>query len=120
MNRRQIRAGWRARLRGQQSDRVAPFPPPAVMQAARLSVHIAELHMQSFQRSDALRIADGLKQELSLLLAREGVPQTWLHDSSVDSIKLADLRLRPAGRPQVIAQRLAQALVQTRDWHSRK
>ena len=119
MSRRQTRAAWRARLRQQEPTRVAPRTAPRTAPSttptasapARISLHIAELHMQSFGRSDAMRIADGLKQELSSLLAREGAPQPWLRNSRVESMKLSDIRLRAASKPQTISQHLAQALM---------
>ena len=98
----------RSRLRRSQC---AKFPP------THISVHIAELHMQSFRRSEAIRIADGLQHELSSLLASEGVPQSWLHSSNVEAIRLNDIR---TGKPQIIAQHLAQALVRTKEKDGRE
>ena len=115
MSRRQVRAGWRARLRRQ--EQAAPQPVRKILAPAHISVHIAELHMQSFRRSEAIRIADGLQHELSSLLASEGVPRPWLHSSNVEAIRLNDIR---AGKPQIIAQHLAQALVRTKEKDGRE
>jgi len=110
MSRRQVRAGWRARLRRQ--EQAPPQPVRKILAPTHISVHIAELHMQSFRRSEAIRIADGLQHELSSLLASEGVPQPWLHSSNIEAIRLNDIR---AGKPQIIAQHLARALARTKD-----
>jgi len=114
MNRRDIRARWRSRLRRDSSitsigrnsrhGRATALP-------AQVSVTVQELHLRSCSRSDAMRVADAFRQELGIMLAGGEIPAFWSQGAALDTMRLNRMTLRPGARPQQVGEQLAQALL---------
>ncbi len=118
MSRRQTRSTWRKRIRAESTLGAGPAPgfarAPVHMPAA-VTVRIGELRLQSFSRSDGLRIADALQQELSSLLTDRGVPEFWLRSQTIERVKLDDVCIRSGARMQILGEQLARALLRAGD-----
>ena len=115
MSRRQVRARWRSRLgaaaRQGVSSPAAFLRPSAPVHVAGVSLRIEELRLQSFSRRDGLRIADALQQELSSLLARDGVPASWFRGQALEQVRLGDLRFPPGAKAHALGEQLAGVLL---------
>jgi len=114
MNRRDIRARWRSRLRGNSSVASIgrnPRHDGATALPVQISVTVQELHLRSCSRSDAMRVADAFQQELGIMLAGGEIPAFWSQGAVLDTMRLNRRMLRPGARPQQVGEKLAQALL---------
>jgi hypothetical protein len=119
MSRRQTRALWRRRLRGESSPGPA-LAPRRRLPVAAVSVRIDELSLKSFSQRDGRRIADALQQELSSLLAGGGVPDAWLRGQPIERAHLSDIRIRAGAKAQIVGEQLARALLRAGDGSQRR
>ncbi|HYI96149.1 MAG TPA: hypothetical protein VEX68_21575 [Bryobacteraceae bacterium] len=102
MNRRQRRSEWRDRFR-------RPQPP-----RPNVSLCIDELRLEGVPSGDRLRVADGLREELRTLLGVHGVPEAWVARRAMDRVGGPELTLNPGTRPQVLGEKLAGAVLNSK------
>ena len=80
------------------------------MMTKNIELHIEELVLHGFAPGDRYRIAEGVEQELSRLLADRGVPQSLAQDGEIASVDGGSIEVAQGSRAEAIGAQVAQAV----------
>ena len=80
------------------------------MTPKNIELHIEELVLSGFAHGDRYRIAEGVEQELSRLLADRGVPQSLAQDGEIASVDGGSIEVAQGSRAEAIGAQVAQAV----------
>lgn len=80
------------------------------MRPKNIELHIEELVLHGFARSDYRDIGEAVKSELSRLFTEQGVPPSLERGGRIDSLKDGDLKITPGSNAEVIGARVARAV----------
>jgi hypothetical protein len=73
-----------------------------------IKLHIEELILQGFDRSDRFRIGAAVQSELTRLLAEQGVPYSLSQGGEFNRLDGGTFNMAPNSRAEVIGTRTAQ------------
>ena len=80
------------------------------MMTKNIELHIEELVLHGFAPGDRYRIAEGVEQELSRLLADRGVPQSLAEGGEIASVGGGAFEVVPGSRAEVVGAEVAKAV----------
>ena len=80
------------------------------MTPKNIELHIEELVLSGFAHGDRYRIAEGVEQELSRLLADRGVPQSLAEGGEIASVDGGAFEVAPGSRAEVVGAEVAKAV----------
>ena len=80
------------------------------MMTKNIELHIEELVLHGFAPGDRYRIAEGVEQELSRLLADRGVPQSLAEGGEIASVDGGAFEVAPGSRAEVVGAEVAKAV----------
>jgi len=80
------------------------------MMTKNIELHIEELVLHGFAPGDRYRIAEGVEQELTRLLADRGVPQSLTEGGEIASVDGDAFEVAPGSRAGVVGAQVAKAV----------
>jgi len=80
------------------------------MMPKNIELHIEELVLHGFSPGDRYRIAEGVEQELTRLLADQGVPESLERGREVANMDGGAFEVAPDSRAQVVGAQVAKAV----------
>ena len=80
------------------------------MKPIGIDLEIDELVLHGFPRGDRYRIGEALEQELTRLLAEEGVPKSIDIGGEVDQLRAGSFHVSKGIRPERVGSQVAQAV----------
>ncbi len=80
------------------------------MTPKNIELHIEELVLHGFSPGDRYRIAEGVEQELTRLLADRGVPQSLAEGGEIASVDGGAFEVAPGSRADVVGAHVAKAV----------
>jgi len=80
------------------------------MKPKNIELNIEELVLHGFAPSDRYRIGEAVEQELTRLLADQGVPQSLAQGEEVASVDGGAFEVAPGSRAQVVGAQVARAV----------
>ena len=75
-----------------------------------IELHIEELVLHGFSHGDRYRIAEGVEQELTRLLADRGVPESLAQGGEVASVDAGAFEVAQGSRAGVVGAQVAKAV----------
>ena len=75
-----------------------------------IRLHIDELHLHGFARSDRYRIAEALERELKRLLTEQRTPAHFNASHSLANLDAGSFEVAPNSKPEAVGTQVAQAI----------
>ncbi len=73
-----------------------------------VEIHIEELVLHGFPANDRFHIGAAIEQELSILIAQQGIPGLRTMPSNLDRLDAGSFQLAANAKPQTVGQHVAQ------------
>ena len=80
------------------------------MMPKNIELHIEELVLHGFSPGDRYRIGEAVEQELTRLLADQGVPQSLAEVGEIASVDGGAFEVAPGARGDVVGAQVAKAV----------